>query len=92
MLTFTDWQGPDVGGSNPQDAGSVVILDDDSIIIHPAVEIPGVDTTMDPAEVAEVDADFDVEPTGVHMDTNAWAMDTNVPVDDNAIAIDGLEQ
>ena len=26
------------------------------------------------------------------MDTDMWAMDTNVPVDDNAIMIDGLEQ
>jgi hypothetical protein len=25
------------------------------------------------------------------MDTNVWAMDTNVPVDSNAIVIDGLE-
>jgi hypothetical protein len=47
---------------------------------------------MDPAEVAGVDPDFDVEPTGVDMDTNAWAMDTNVSVDNNAIAIDGLKQ
>jgi hypothetical protein len=62
------------------------------IIIHPAVKIPGVDTTTDPAETAGVDPDFDVEPTGVDMDTNAWAMDTNVPVDGNAIVIDGLKQ
>jgi hypothetical protein len=46
---------------------------------------------MDPAEIAGVNPDFDVEPTGVDMDTNAWVMDTNVPVDDNAIAIDGLK-
>ncbi len=26
------------------------------------------------------------------MDTDTWAMDTNVPVEDNAVAIDGLEQ
>jgi hypothetical protein len=26
------------------------------------------------------------------MDTDAWAIGTNVPVEDNAIAIDGLEQ
>jgi hypothetical protein len=48
--------------------------------------------TTDPAEIAGVDPDFDVEPTGVDMDTDACAMDTNVPVDDNAIAIDGLKQ
>jgi hypothetical protein len=48
--------------------------------------------TMDPAETAGVDPDFDVKPTGVYMDTNAWAMDTVVPVDNNAVAIDGLEQ
>ncbi len=47
---------------------------------------------MDPAETAVVDPDFDVEPTRVDMDTNAWGMDTNVPVDNNAIAINGLEQ
>jgi hypothetical protein len=70
----------------------VGILYEDLIIIHPAMEIPGVDATTDPAEIAGVDPDFDVEPTGVDMDTNAWAMDTNVPVDNNPIAIKGLEQ
>ncbi len=50
------------------------------------------DTNTDPAETAGVNPDFDVEPTGVDMDTNAWAMDTNVPVDDSAIGIDGLDQ
>ncbi len=39
-----------------------------------------------------MDPDFYVNPTGVDVDTDAWAMDTNVPVEDNAIAIDGLEQ
>jgi hypothetical protein len=92
MLTFTNQQGSDIGDNNPKDANSVGILDDNSIIIHSAVEISGVNTTMDPAENARVDPDFDVEPTGVDMDTDAWAMDTKVPVDNNAIAIDGLEQ
>ncbi len=93
VLTFTDRHGQDIGDNNPQDANSVGILDGDLVvIIHPAVEIPGVDTTTDPAETAGVDPDFDVEPTGVDMDTNAWAMDTNVPVDNNAIAIDSLKQ
>jgi hypothetical protein len=93
MLTFTNWQDCDIGDSNPQDANSVGILDDNLIIIHPAMEIPGVDETTNPAvEIAAVDPDFDGEPTGVNMDTDAWAMDTNVPVDNNAIAIDGHEQ
>ncbi len=92
MLTFTNWQGHDIGDNNPQDANSVEILDDNLIIIHPAVEIPGVDTTTDPTETVGVDPDYDVEPTGGEMDTNAWAMDTAIPVDNNAIAIDGLEQ
>jgi hypothetical protein len=92
MLTFTDWHGQDIGDNSPQDADSVGIPDDSLIIIHPAVEIPGVDKTMDPAETARVDPDFDVKPTGMDMDTNAWAMDTDVPVDNNAVAIDGLEQ
>jgi hypothetical protein len=48
--------------------------------------------TTDPAEIAGVDHDIDVKPTGVDMDTNVWAMDTNVPVDKYAITIDGLEQ
>jgi hypothetical protein len=51
------------------------------------MEIPGVDTTMNPAETAGVDPDFDVKPTG-----HGRAMDTNVPVDNIVIAIDGLEQ
>jgi hypothetical protein len=92
MLTFTDWHGQDIGDNNPQDANSVGIMDDNSIIIHPAVEIPGVDTTTDPAETAGVGPDFYVEPSGVDMDTNAWAIYTNVPVDNNAVAIDGLKQ
>ncbi len=55
------------------------------------------DTATDPAEIAGVDPDFDVEATGVDMDTDAWAMDTNVPVDNSSIAIEcypieGLEQ
>ena len=92
MLTFTDRHSRDIGDNNPKDANSIGILDDDLIIIHPVMEIPGVDMTMYPAETAGVDPDFDVEPTGVDMDTDAWAMDTKVPVDNNAIAIDGLEQ
>ncbi len=93
MLTFTNRQGHDIGDSNPQDADFVGILDVDLIIIHPAIEIPGVDETMDPAaESAGVDPDFDVEPTGVDMDTHVWAIDTNVTVDNNAIAVDGLKQ
>jgi hypothetical protein len=39
-----------------------------------------------------VDPDFDVEPTGVDMGTNAWAMDTNILVDHNAIVIGGHKQ
>jgi hypothetical protein len=92
MLTFTHQHGRDIGDNNPQYANSIIILDVDLIIIHPAIEIPGVDTTRDPAETAGVGLDFDVEPTGVDMDTDAWAMDTNVPVDNNAVAIDGLKQ
>jgi hypothetical protein len=92
ILTFSGRQGRGIGDNNPQDANAVGILDDNLIISHPAMEIPGVDMTMKPAEIAGVDPDFDVEPTGVDMDTNAWAMDTNVPVDNNAIVIDGIEQ
>ncbi len=92
MLTFTDRQGHEIGDRNPQDANSVGISDYDSVIFYPAIDIPGVDKTTDPAEIARVDPDFDVDPTGVDMDTNTWAMDTNVPVKDNAIVIDGLKQ
>ncbi len=92
MLTFTDWHGQNIVDNNPQDVNSVGVLDCNSIIIHPVIEIPGVDTTMDPAETAGENPDFDVEPTGVDMDTNAWAMDTNVPFDNNSVAVDGLEQ
>jgi hypothetical protein len=56
----TNWQGCDIGDSNPQDANSVGILDDNLIIIHPVMGIPGVDATTDPAEIAGVDPDFDV--------------------------------
>ncbi len=60
-------------------------MDDDPVIIYPAVEIPGVDVTVNPAEIAGVDPDFIVEPTGVDMDIH-------VPVEDTAIAVDGLKQ
>ncbi len=87
MLTFTNPHGRDIGHNNPQDANSVGILDENLIIINPAMEIPGVDTAINPAETAGVDPDFEVEPTGVDMDTNAWAMDTDVKVDNNAVEI-----
>ncbi len=74
MLTFTDRHGRDIGDNNSQDANSVGILDDNLIIIQPAMEIPGVDTTTDPAETAGVDPDFDVKPTGVNMDTDVCAL------------------
>ncbi len=64
MLTSTSPQGPDIGDNNPQDANSVGILDNNSIIIHPAMEILGVNRTMDPAKIAGVDPDFDGKPTG----------------------------
>jgi hypothetical protein len=38
ILTFTDWQGRDIGDSNPQDDNSVGVLDDDLIIIHLAMK------------------------------------------------------
>jgi hypothetical protein len=67
MLTFTDQHGQDIGDDNPPGANSVGILDDNLIIFHPAMEIPGVDTTKDPAETAGVDLDFAVKPTGTAM-------------------------
>jgi hypothetical protein len=70
-LTFTNRHGQDIGDNNPQDVNSVGVLDDDLIIIHPAMEIPGVDMATDPAKTAGVNPDFDVKPTGVDMDTNA---------------------
>jgi hypothetical protein len=36
MLAFADRHGRNIDDNNPQDANSVVILDDDMIIIHPA--------------------------------------------------------
>jgi hypothetical protein len=53
MLTFTNRHGQDIGDNNPQDADSFGNLDDDLIIIHSAMEIPGVDMTTDPAELQE---------------------------------------
>jgi hypothetical protein len=85
ILTFTDWQGCDIGERNPHDADPGGVMDDDSVIIYPAVKIPGVDETVNPAEIAGVDPDFIVEPTGVDMDTN-------VPIEDTAIVVNGLGQ
>ncbi len=92
MLTFTNQHGRDNGDNNLQDTNSIGVLDDDLIIIHPVMEIPGVDMTTDPAKTAGVDPDFDVKPTGMDVDTNAWVMDTNVPVDDSTVAMNGLKQ
>jgi hypothetical protein len=58
ILTFNNWQDRDIGDSNPQDSDPEGISDEDSVIIYPAVEIPGVDETMNPAEIAGVDPDF----------------------------------
>jgi hypothetical protein len=61
-------------------------LDDDSVIIYPAVKISGVDAvTVNHAKIAGLDPDFIVEPTRVDMGIN-------VPVEDTAIAVNGLEQ
>ena len=60
-------------------------MDNDAVLIYPAVKIPGVDETVNSAEIAGVDPDFIVEPTGVDMDTD-------VPVEDTAIAVNGLKQ
>ncbi len=75
----------DIRDSNPQDADPGGVLDDDSVIIYPAVAILGVDVTVNPAELAGVDPGCIVEPTGVEMDING-------PVEDTAIAVDGLKQ
>jgi hypothetical protein len=63
MLVFTNRHGRDINDNNPQDADSVRILDDNLIIIHLAVGIPGVNTTTEPAETVGVGPDFNVEPT-----------------------------
>lgn len=68
ILTFTNQQGRDIGDSNPQDSDPGGVVDDDSVIIYPAVKIPGVDVTANPAEIEGVDPDFIVEPTGVDID------------------------
>ncbi len=54
MLIFTNQHGQDIGDNSPQDADSIGILGDYLIIIYPAVEFPGVDTTADPVETAGV--------------------------------------
>jgi hypothetical protein len=86
ILTFTNWHGQDIGDL-AQDFEPRVDEDDNSFVAHPNDELPGVEVQSDDAELPGVDTDFDAEPTGLEVDTEAYG---NVPQEKNKVY--GLRQ
>jgi hypothetical protein len=70
ILTFTK-RGQDIGGL-AQDFEPCADEDDNSFVAHPNDKLPGVDVQLGDAELPGVDKDFDAEPTGVEVDTEAY--------------------
>jgi hypothetical protein len=71
ILTFTNRHGQDIGDP-AQDFEPCADEDDDSFVAHPNDKLTGVDVHWGDAELPGVDTDFDTEPTGVEMDTEAY--------------------
>jgi hypothetical protein len=86
ILTFTNRHGQDIGDP-AQDFEPRADEDDDSFVAHPNDELPGVDVQSGDAELPGVDTDFDAEPTGVEVDTEAYG---DVPQEQNKVY--GLRQ
>ncbi len=81
ILTFTNRHSQDIGDL-AQDFEPCVDEDDNSFVAHPNDKLPGVDVQSGDAELPGVDTDFDAEPTGVEMDTEAYG---NVPQEQNKV-------
>jgi hypothetical protein len=81
ILTFTNWHGQDIGDL-AQDFEPCADEDDDSFVAHPNNELPRVDVQLGDTELPGVDMDFDAEPTGVEVDTEAYG---NVPQEQNKV-------
>jgi hypothetical protein len=84
ILTFTDWQGHEIG-DHPQDFDTAGDDVDDSAGELILDVITGVDPAPeDDAELPGVETDFDAKPTGVEVDINYAPQELN--------EVDGLEQ
>jgi hypothetical protein len=84
ILTFTNWQGHEIG-DHSQDFDPAGDDDDDSAGKLISDVIPGVDPAPeDDAELPGVDTVFDAKPTGVEVDSDYAPQELNV--------VDGLKQ
>ncbi len=81
ILTFTNRHGQDIGDL-AQDFEPCADEDEDSIVPHPNGELTGVDVHSGDDELQGVDTDFDTEPTGVEVDTEAYG---DVPQEQNKV-------
>jgi hypothetical protein len=81
ILTFTNQHGQDIGDL-AQDFEPRADEDDNSFVAHPNDKLPGVDVQLGDAELPGVDTDFDAEPTGVEVDTEAYG---DVPQEQNKV-------
>jgi hypothetical protein len=81
ILTFTNRHGQDIGDL-AQDFEPHVDEDDNSFVTHPNDEHMGVDMHSGNNKLSGVDTDFDTEPTGVEVDTEAYG---DVPQEQNKV-------
>ncbi len=81
IFTFTNWHGQDIGDL-AQDFEPHADEDDNSFVAHPNDELTGVDVHLGDDELPGVDTDFDTEPTGVEVDTEAYG---DVPQEQNKV-------
>ncbi len=81
ILTFTNQHGQDIGDLT-QDFELCVDEDDNSFVALPNDKLTGVDVHLGDAELPGVDMDFDAEPTGVEVDTEAYG---DVPQEQNKV-------
>jgi hypothetical protein len=81
ILTFINRHGQDIGDL-AQDFEPRADEDDNSFVAHPNDELTGVDVHLGDAELLGVDTDFDSEPTGVEVDTEAYG---DVPKEQNEV-------
>ncbi len=81
ILTFTNRHGQGIGDLT-QDFEPRVDEDDDSYVAHPNDKLTGVDVHLGDDELPGVNTDFDTEPTGVEVDTEAYG---DVPQEQNKV-------
>ncbi len=80
-MTFTNRHDRDIGDL-AQDFEPHADEDDNSFVAHPNDKLTGVDMHLGNDELPGVDRDFDTEPTGVEVDTEAYG---DVPQEQNKV-------